>query len=144
MTENTTPTTTATPDNFLAEQRIALGLSRKDLSDLTGITQAVIWRLEHVATQDVKATDVATRTTLVDALAAYKTANPNGKPKPAPKKSTTTVTQSIDPAKITDAFELLLAAITQEEATAKSKKGSTAPFARLLTVLDNAKAVAGL
>lgn len=67
----------------IAEFRIRMNLSRRELAVMSGLTQSRIWKIEH--TNGGFATDgtLADYDVLNAALIAFETANPGGKPKTA-------------------------------------------------------------
>jgi len=64
--------------------RTAMNLSRREVSELSGLPQSRIWKLEKVEGTEVTDEKLVTdRTKYWDALENFETENPGGKPKPA-------------------------------------------------------------
>lgn len=73
----------------LEELRKSLGLSRREVSELTGFTPSRIWTIERSPSAQARDTYDARR--ILDAMEAWSKANPNGKPA-SNKPRTTTAT----------------------------------------------------
>lgn len=129
MTENT-PVIITSGATF-ADIRLQLNLSRKDLADLTGLTQAVIWRIEHVPAGSEKDADADIRTTMQTALTSYVVEHPGGKPKAA-KKAPKTTTSGFTAEQVTAALNDIAEVVTSWKDEAKVKKSSTKGYDAIL------------
>lgn len=128
----------------LGEMRITMGLSRREVAEISGITQARIWKLEHATTWDdeMRKNGIA----IYNSLGEWFQANPDGKPKKTTKSSSTEGDLSQLSAQVADlmkhsdetsAFLIKLRALVEEQITVtKSKKQSTAPLKTVFDTLD--------
>ncbi len=129
-TETATETVDASPDAL----RTKLGLSRKDVADRTGLSQAVVWRLGKLQPSAVVDSDQAQWTLIDAALRQYEQENPAGKPKAAPKTPKAPKSTGLDPAEVTAAITEVLGVAQAQYIAAKSAKKVT--MANLTTVVD--------
>lgn len=77
---------TAADGITLAERRNDLQLSRRELAELSKLTQSRIWRLEHSESFEADA-DKADAALFMSTLRKWSEANPDGKPKRTTSKS---------------------------------------------------------
>jgi len=128
----------------LRKTREQLGLSRRELSDLCGLTQARIWRLEQSPLDgDAKDLDVQDAQRVIDAMEKWHNANPEGKPAKTPKTvKTITVVDPRPTAQLSylsGAVQIMITHITEVLVPElKEKKISSAWATGLAEVLTNA------
>ncbi len=143
MTDETTTAPETTPETVIDPAteaaldgiRTKLGLSRKDVSDLTGLTQAVIYRLGKLAEKDVTASDATSWTLVEAALRKYELENPAGKPKAAPKAPKAPKTTGVAKAEISADVQAALTLAQSAYVAAKAKKYSTAELTKVVDTL---------
>lgn len=125
------------------DMRKALGLSRKDLSDLSGLTQAIVWRIEHMTVADDQAPYDNVReqlagkpevVTLFNTLETFALTFPNGKPK-APKKAPKVTTTGFTHEQVAAAFVAVGMIVEAQKIAAKEKKSSVKPFETIMAAL---------
>ena len=121
----------------MTDFRARMNLSRRELATLAGVTQSQVWRMEHdypvftLTQASVADNGVAVLWVKIwDALQAFESENPEGKPKAV--KQTTNNTKH---AHIQDLEELRLA-VNIAISVAKSKKTSTISLVAMLTRID--------
>lgn len=114
----------------LLSYRNALNLSRKDMAEITGLTQARIWKLEQIETPAPEK-DVADYTLVWDALQSYEVENPEGKPKPA-KKTTAPKNDHI-----LEDLKLLVSKVDIAITELKAKKAGTSHLQQIKIELEN-------
>jgi len=136
-----TSTTDHTGKESFQDLRVRMGLSRREAADLVKLSQAVVWRLEQAYfdpdTVDDESKDKANAVSYWDALMTFAVANPEGKPRKAPKPRTVAKPDYTEV--ITDLKKIVILA-RGYESQAKEKSVASGPYAQLATMAETAVA----
>jgi transcriptional regulator with XRE-family HTH domain len=122
---------TASDGKALIEKRLDLDLSRRELAELTSLTQSRVWRVEHMASFDTD-TDRSDAATIFAALKKFAADHPDGKPSRAKSTKSTSTGAGVQLAFLTSQVAQTISTIDTVTIPAlKTKKVSTAHLVEL-------------